>query len=137
MVKCSIIFWQFSLTVLQKRIRDNDAPKPKKIHSLIDFHKYIAYNQTISIHKTNVSEVSTGGKGRYRDNEELRYSLRSVWQFAPWVRNIYIVTNGQVPKWLNLDNDKIWIVTHEDIFKNKSHLPGLQIVASLGLYRLG
>ena len=33
---------------------------------------------------------------RFRDNDELRYSLRSVEQFAPWLRHIYIVTNGQV-----------------------------------------
>lgn len=26
-----------------------------------------------------------------------RYSLRSLEQFTPWVRHIYIVTNGQVP----------------------------------------
>ena len=80
-------------------------------------------NHSTDISLINVSEVSTGGKGRYRDNEELRYSLRSVWQFAPWIRNIYIVTNGQVPSWLNLDSDKIWVVTHEEIFQNVSHLP--------------
>jgi hypothetical protein len=34
--------------------------------------------------------------------QELRYSLRSVEKHAPWVRNIFIVTNGQIPYWLNL-----------------------------------
>lgn len=38
---------------------------------------------------------------RFEDNEELRYSLRSVEKFMPWVRHIYIVTNGQVRS--NLD----------------------------------
>ena len=33
---------------------------------------------------------------RFRDNDELRYSLRSLEQHAPWLRHIYIVTNGQV-----------------------------------------
>lgn len=33
---------------------------------------------------------------RFRDNDELRFSIRSVEQFAPWLRHIYIVTNGQV-----------------------------------------
>eukprot|EP01084_Bolivina_argentea_P320331 555782_1 len=103
---------------------NDDNPKPKKIHTLFDFQKYVIYpNETIDIHMINVSEISTGGRGRYRDNEELRYSLRSVWQFAPWIRNIYIITNGQVPAWINLDNPKIWIVAHDDIYKNKSHLP--------------
>mmetsp|Transcript_29765 Transcript_29765/g.41873 ORF Transcript_29765/g.41873 Transcript_29765/m.41873 type:complete len:1134 (-) Transcript_29765:66-3467(-) len=60
---------------------------------------------------------------RFEDNEELRYSLRSVEQFAPWVRHIYLVTNGQVPYWLNLTHPKLSVVTHDQIFVNKSHLP--------------
>ena len=49
---------------------------------------------------------------RFEDNEELRYSLRSIERFAPWVRHIYIITNGQIPYWLNLENPRITIVTH-------------------------
>ncbi|XP_029810473.1 N-acetylglucosamine-1-phosphotransferase subunits alpha/beta isoform X2 [Suricata suricatta] len=60
---------------------------------------------------------------RFEDNEELRYSLRSVERHAPWVRNIFIVTNGQIPSWLNLDNPRVTIVTHQDVFRNLSHLP--------------
>jgi hypothetical protein len=37
----------------------------------------------------------------FKDNEELRYSLRSIEAFAPWVRQIFLVTNGQVPSWIN------------------------------------
>jgi UDP-N-acetylglucosamine-lysosomal-enzyme len=39
------------------------------------------------------------------------------------VRHIYIVTNGQIPAWLNLDHPRLSVVTHADIFVNKSHLP--------------
>jgi len=60
---------------------------------------------------------------RFEDNDELRYSLRSVEKHAPWVRHIFIVTNGQIPSWLNLDDERITVVTHSDIFVNKSHLP--------------
>ncbi|KAL3841844.1 hypothetical protein ACJMK2_019943 [Sinanodonta woodiana] len=60
---------------------------------------------------------------RFEDNDELRYSLRSIEKNAPWVRHIYIVTNGQIPNWLNLENPRVTIVTHEEIFVNKSHLP--------------
>lgn len=62
-------------------------------------------------------------KNRFADNNELKYSLRSVEQYAPWVRNIFIVTNGQVPSWLNLEHPRIRLVTHQEIFPNKSHLP--------------
>ena len=57
------------------------------------------------------------------DNEELRYSLRSLWQFAPWIRRVFIVTNGQVPYWLNVEHPRIDIITQKEIFRNASHLP--------------
>ncbi|XP_059170682.1 N-acetylglucosamine-1-phosphotransferase subunits alpha/beta-like [Physella acuta] len=60
---------------------------------------------------------------RFEDNEELRYSLRSLERFAPWVRHIYIVTNGQIPYWLNLDSPRVTVITHEEIFQNTSYLP--------------
>ncbi|EDV28564.1 uncharacterized protein TRIADDRAFT_51611 [Trichoplax adhaerens] len=50
---------------------------------------------------------------RFSDNQELRFSIRSVERYAPWVRKIFIVTNGQIPSWLNLENPRVQIVTHE------------------------
>lgn len=60
---------------------------------------------------------------RFRDNEELRYSLRSLEAFAPWFRMVHVVTNGQVPQWLDTLHDRVSIVTHDMIFPNKSDLP--------------
>ena len=60
---------------------------------------------------------------RYRDSGELRYSLRSLVKFAPWIRRIYIVTDNQIPNWLNLETDKLFIISHDQIFPNRSHLP--------------
>lgn len=60
---------------------------------------------------------------RFADNDELKYSLRSLQRHAPWVRRVFVVTNGQIPSWLNLDNSRISVVTHEEIFRNQSHLP--------------
>ncbi len=52
----------------------------------------------------------------YRDNDELKYSLRSVEKFAPWINHIYIVTGfGQVPSWLNTDNPRVTVVPQESI----------------------
>jgi hypothetical protein len=36
-------------------------------------------------------------EGRYRDNDELRFSLRALDKFFPEHGHIYIVTDGQVP----------------------------------------
>ncbi|KAL9649944.1 hypothetical protein ABK040_003065 [Willaertia magna] len=66
---------------------------------------------------------STISVNRFRDNSELKYSLRSLEKYAGWIRNIYIVTNGQVPNWLNLNNPKIHIITHKEIFPNPNDLP--------------
>lgn len=57
------------------------------------------------------------------DNEELRFSMRSLEKFAPWVRRVYLVTNGQVPHWLDTSHPRLQLVTHADIFANASHLP--------------
>ena len=55
------------------------------------------------------------GKARYVSNDELKYSLRSVEKYAPWVNKIYIITDNQVPKWLNLKHPKIKIIDHKEI----------------------
>ncbi|GFG35565.1 hypothetical protein Cfor_07589 [Coptotermes formosanus] len=55
--------------------------------------------------------------------QELRYSLRSLERYAPWVRHVYLVTNGQIPYWLDLENPRLTVVTHDHIFPNLSHLP--------------
>lgn len=59
---------------------------------------------------------------RFIQSDELKYSLRSVEKYAPWINHIYIVTDNQVPKWLNIKNEKITIVDHKDIMP-KAALP--------------
>jgi hypothetical protein len=59
---------------------------------------------------------------RYVDREELRYSLRSVWMFLPFVRHIYIVTADQRPAWLG-EHPKVSVVSHSAIFPNPEVLP--------------
>ena len=51
---------------------------------------------------------------RYRENEELRYSLRSLETFAPWVRRVIILTDNQVPAWLDVSHPKIRIADHKE-----------------------
>ena len=60
---------------------------------------------------------------RYRDSDELKYSLRSLQKYAPWVRHIYIITDNQIPAWLNMKAPGLTVVPHSRIFPNKSHLP--------------
>lgn len=62
-----------------------------------------------------IAADSTPVEARWIDNEELRYSLRSVESYAPWINHIYIVTDGQCPSWLNVSHPKISVVDHRDI----------------------
>ena len=55
-------------------------------------------------------------EARWRDNDELKYALRSAEKYVPWINHIYIVTGfNQVPEWLNAKHPKITIVSHDTI----------------------
>ncbi len=73
--------------------------------------------------KQHVEMQSSGNEERYLDRDELRYSLRSLWAYAPFVRNVYIVTAGHLPKWLVADHSRIRVVPHSEIFPNTGDLP--------------
>jgi len=53
-------------------------------------------------------------EGRFRDNEELRYSLRALDKFFPDHGHIYIVTDAQVPDWL-CASPRVTVVDHRDL----------------------
>jgi hypothetical protein len=57
----------------------------------------------------------------FESNEELRYSLRSLDAYAPWINHVYIVTNGQRPSWLAASS-KVTIVHHSEIL-DQQYLP--------------
>lgn len=58
--------------------------------------------------------------GRYTDNDELKYSLRAIEMYASWIRRIFIVTDNQIPKWLDTSHPKIRIVDHKEIMPPES-----------------
>lgn len=98
------------------------------------------YKSMLLDEEITVSDGMTNN--RFSDNEELRYSLRSVWKYAPFINHIYIVTMNQVPKWLAA-HPKITIVDHKEIFSDLSNLPtfnsqaiesNLHHIAGLGEY---
>lgn len=51
---------------------------------------------------------------RFRNWDNLRYWLRGVEKFAPWVNNIHLITYGQIPDWLNTNAPKLHLVKHSD-----------------------
>lgn len=59
---------------------------------------------------------------RYRNLDIFRYWFRGIEAFAPWVHRIHFVTWGHVPKWLNVNHEKLNIVRHTDFIPRK-YLP--------------
>ena len=58
-------------------------------------------------------------EGRFRDNEELRYSLRALERFYPDHGHIYVVTDGQAPKWLK-PSKALTLVDHRELILPQS-----------------
>ena len=70
------------------------------------------------------------GVHRFGNNDELKYSIRSIYQYAPWVRTIYIIIDDvQRPVWLATDTEEfnipIILITHSQLYGSmfKGHLP--------------
>jgi Stealth protein CR2, conserved region 2/Stealth protein CR1, conserved region 1 len=62
---------------------------------------------------------------RFSDNDEIRFCLRSIRNYAPWVRTIWLVTDDQVPPAIDrrrAERDNIRIVDHREIFRGYEHL---------------
>ena len=59
----------------------------------------------------------------YVSLDELKYSIRSIFLFAPWFHHIYLVVrDGQCPWWLNTEHPNITLVNHSEIIP-KEYLP--------------
>lgn len=80
------------------------------------------------------SEVNN--KGRYMNNDELRYSLRSVERYLPWIRKIFIVTDDQCPEWLVKEHPKIQLVDHKEILPEEALPCFNSSVIEYHLYRI-
>ena len=59
---------------------------------------------------------------RYRDFNLLKYWFRGLEKNVDWVGNIYFITWGHLPSWLNSEHPKLRIVNHKDYIPEK-YLP--------------
>ena len=79
----------------------------------------------------HLEEMAKYGKvrvgGLYKDYGTLRFGLRSIVEFAPWINRIFLVTNGEVPDYIDLEKGKestpqLILISHKDII-DQSFLP--------------
>lgn len=73
-----------------------------------------------SIDKENTG-LYGADESRFEDHHELYYSVIAVKRYMPWVRKIFIVTDGQTPEFIE-NSEGVFIVDHEDII-DKNYLP--------------
>ncbi|GAB2528950.1 stealth conserved region 3 domain-containing protein [Paramicrobacterium agarici] len=59
---------------------------------------------------------------RFRQIDELKYALRSIYLFAPWIRRIFIATDSPAPVWIQR-HPKVTFVPAEKHFSDPTVLP--------------
>ncbi|MDR7086578.1 hypothetical protein J2X11_001417 [Aeromicrobium panaciterrae] len=57
---------------------------------------------------------------------ELRYALRSVAMYAPWIRHVYIVAESPVPDWLDADQSRVTVVSPDSIVEAGSGVAAIE-----------
>jgi len=70
------------------------------------------------------------GACRYRSNDDLRFSLRSVGLYAPFVRRVFVVVDDDAasPPWLDASSGRVRVVRHGEIMPRDA-LPSFNSVA--------
>ncbi len=86
--------------------------------------------------KTKGLNIDAVSKARVMDNQELLHSLRSAEKCAPWIRKIFIVTDGQTPKWLNINNPRVEIIDIKDILPARALPCYNSVVIEYYLYKI-
>ncbi len=90
------------------------------------------YKAKLNRYRNATSEhEDVGGQSRYDDLGELYYCLKSIFLFAPFIRKVFIVTDGQTPRLegelTELSSQKqtaIEIIDHKTIFRGyEEYLP--------------
>lgn len=67
--------------------------------------------------------VTAASSSRFQSRDELRYSMRSLDMYADWIRHVYLVTDDQVPPWLDTSHPKLTVVSHREMFGDRGRLP--------------
>jgi len=77
--------------------------------------------------KVASTSISSNADIRWQDFDTLKYSFISLAKYAPWIRNVYVITMNQKPAWIHDPAmqpymDKVRFVSHDEIIPAK-YLP--------------
>lgn len=81
--------------------------------------KWQAKKKKYALNNDQLNEDDGNSNVRFRDYGTLKYVFRSIDQYTPWVHKVYLITDKQVPEWLNCTNEKVEIIDHTQIIDSK------------------
>lgn len=99
----------------EKDFIPSDHPLIDLVYTWVDGNDPLWIAKRKNLSGSTFSNDDSDCVGRYANNDELKYSLRSVERYAPWIHKIYIITDRQIPEWLDISNPKIKIIDHTEI----------------------
>lgn len=82
--------------------------------------KWQSKKKQFTSESSQISSMNT--QSRYRNYRLFKYWFRAVEKYAPWVHKIFLITDDQVPTWLDTTNEKIVLINHSDYIDPK-YLP--------------
>lgn len=71
---------------------------------------------------TEASDFDSNINYRFESWDNLNYLLRAIEKFMPWFNRIFLITDHQIPGFLNESNDRLIVVDHTDYIPQK-YLP--------------
>lgn len=98
----------------------SEAPRIDLVYTWVD-DTQPGFTQAQQQHARDAHDLNPN---RTRDNLDLlRYSMRSIEAFAPWLGNVYLLTcRPQVPRWLDTTHPRLRLVHHDEVIAPR-HLP--------------
>ncbi|WGE57044.1 Stealth CR1 domain-containing protein [Actinobacillus equuli] len=60
------------------------------------------------------ADITLNSKARYRDWKIFKYWFRAIEKNASWVNKIFLITEGHLPDWINLEHPKLVHIRHSD-----------------------
>jgi len=81
------------------------------------------------VKQKGIVRTESAAPTRYNQHNEIEHCVRSILTFAPWIRTLYIVTDGQKPPIIDALQstpyaDKVKLIDHSHIFRDyENYLP--------------
>ena len=118
LISCKIGRFSLSLLKLPKACKvDNDAIDILYLWCDLADSAFRAKREAVMKRIGLIVKEGDNGTCRYLSHDELRYSLRSVDKFLPWVRHVHLVVDDDIalPSWLDVSNPRLVIHRWGDI----------------------